>query len=260
MTAAIEIHEVAKRFQARGSQAAFTALEGIDLSIYDGEFVCLLGPSGCGKSTLLHLIAGFELPSEGAIRFRGSPIAGPSAERGVVFQSELAVFPWLTVERNVEYGLRMRRVPREERAKTVADVLDLVGLSTHRNKLPRELSGGMKQRVQIARVLANDPDCLLMDEPYGALDAQTRMRLQDELTRIWQATKKTIVFVTHDVGEAVYLADRIAVLTDGPAAKIKKIVQVDIDRPRDRSNPAMVELARSLTNELHHGSTAHGAA
>lgn len=249
--AAIEIRDVQKRFEGRGSQGPYTALEGVNLVVEEGQFLCLLGPSGCGKSTLLHLIAGFDRPTGGEVLFRGEPIAGPGAERAVVFQSELAVFTWLTVEGNVEYGLRVRGVRRAERASAVCEALELVGLAPHRTKLPRELSGGMKQRVQIARVLANDPDCLLMDEPFGALDAQTRMRLQDELVGIWEKTHKTVVFVTHDVTEAVYLADRIAVMSEGPAGRIKQVVDVNIPRPRDRSAEPAVALVQRLTEELH---------
>lgn len=190
--AVIEIEGVSKTFRRPDRRGEFTALENVDLEVSSGEFVCLLGPSGCGKSTLLHMIAGFEHPTTGRIQVNGAPVTGPGPDRGVVFQSELAVFPWLTVAQNVEYGLRVRKIPQRQRRETVERALQMVGLAAHRDKLPRELSGGMKQRVQIARTLANDPACLLMDEPFGALDAQTRSRLQGELANIWDQQHKTV--------------------------------------------------------------------
>lgn len=249
----VEIQGVTKWFKARGSQGPYTAVDTVNLNVYEGEFLCLLGPSGCGKSTLLNLIAGFDFPTSGQVLFNGSLVAGPSAERGVVFQSELALLSWLTVEENVKYGLRVRGLPRTEVTSVVSEVLELVGLSTHRTKLPQELSGGMKQRVQIARVLANNPECLLMDEPFGALDAQSRMRLQDELVKIWLGNQKTVIFVTHDVVEAAYLADRIVVMSDGPAASIQRVVQNDERRPRDRSSAAITDIVQQLSSELREG-------
>ena len=244
---AIVLRDVEMSF---GGPEGFTAVEDVNFQVNEGEFICILGPSGCGKSTLLHLIAGFANPSRGSITFRGREVTAPAFERGVVFQSELAVFSWLTVHQNVAYGLRVRRVPKAERAEAVARALELVNLDQHADKFPRELSGGMKQRVQIARVLATDPDCMLMDEPFGALDAQTRMKLQDALARIWESMGKTVVFVTHDVAEAVYLADRVAVMTAGPAARIKEVVSVDIDRPRRRGESSVVSLTEELTAQL----------
>ncbi|MFD2093194.1 ABC transporter ATP-binding protein [Blastococcus deserti] len=249
---AIEIRGVARWFDDVKTGGRYTAIQDVDLTVRPGEFLSIVGPSGCGKSTLLHMVAGFEPPSAGEIAVRGHRVDRPGADRGVVFQSELAVFPWLTVERNVEYGLRVRKVPAPQRQARVSDVLRLVGLEAHRDKYPRQLSGGMKQRVQIARVLANDPDCMLMDEPFGALDAQTRMRLQDELVRIWQAKVKTVVFVTHDVSEAVYLSDRVAVMSPGPAARVKSVVEVGLPRPRRRDDPEFLRLTSMLTSELHH--------
>ena len=248
MTVAIELAGVAKRFErAGGAGGTYQALGGIDLAIEEGEFFCLLGPTGCGKSTVLHLVAGFEHASAGSVRVFGEAVEKPDADRGVVFQTELALFPWLTVAENVSFGLRMRGVPAAEQAAILERNLDLVGLPRHRDKFPRELSGGMKQRVQIARALANDPRILLMDEPFGALDAQTRRRMQEEVVRIWSETRKTVIFITHDIGEAIWLADRIGVMTRGPGARIKQVVPVDLPRPRHTMTPAFVELYNALS-------------
>lgn len=249
--AMIEVQGVTKAFARTDDHDAFVAIKNVDLAVAPGEFVCLLGPSGCGKSTLLHLIAGFERPTAGEIWVNGASVTGPSPDRGVVFQSELAVFSWLTVAQNVEYGLRIRKVPKEKRTQTVQGALEMVGLDAHRDKYPRELSGGMKQRVQIARTLANDPACLLMDEPFGALDAQSRARLQDELVRIWSMQTKTIAFVTHDVSEAVFLADRVAVMSHGPSARIDAMVPIELPRPRKRTDPEFVAITQHLTTLLH---------
>jgi len=247
----IELRSVTKSFDGDGrAGGAYTALDGLDLAVREGEFFCLLGPTGCGKSTVLHLIAGFDQPTAGSIAVRGRPVTGPGADRGVVFQTELALFPWLTVEENVAFGLKMRGAPAAERAAVLDRNLDLVGLSKHRRKFPRELSGGMKQRVQIARALANDPDILLMDEPFGALDAQTRRRMQEEVVRIWTEARKTVVFITHDIGEAIWLADRIGVMTRGPAARVKEVVEVALPRPRKTMTPEFVEIYNALSASI----------
>jgi ABC-type nitrate/sulfonate/bicarbonate transport system ATPase subunit len=194
-------------------------LQGIDLTIQKGSFVCILGPSGCGKSTLLEMLAGFEKPTEGAITFDGKPVGAPGPDRVVIFQDvSNALFPWLTVRENVEFGLKA--LPRAERAQRVDEALALVGLGEHQRKFPSELSGGMKQRAQIARGLVMNPDVLLMDEPFGALDAFTRQKLQLELKALWARTGKTIVFITHDATEAVTLATDIVVLSRGPGARV----------------------------------------
>ena len=247
MRVAIELKSVGKRF-ARGDAAGgdYAALDGFTLDVEEGEFFCLLGPTGCGKSTVLHLVAGFERPSAGQVRVFGAAVTQPDADRGVVFQTDQALFPWLTVEENVAFGLVMRGVAPAERAAILDRNLELVGLSLHRAKFPRELSGGMKQRVQIARALANDPRILLMDEPFGALDAQTRRRMQGEVARIWSATGKTVIFITHDIGEAIWLADRVGVMTRGPEARLKEIVRVDLPRPRQAMNQAHVDLYNRL--------------
>jgi NitT/TauT family transport system ATP-binding protein len=221
----------------------------VSLNIEPGEFVCLLGPSGCGKSTLLNVMAGF-VPASGGVLVGGAPVSGPGIDRGVVFQSAEALFPWLTVQQNVEYGARIRGVGRRERAETALRFLRLVGLAHAADKYPPELSGGMRQRVQIARVLANEPSVILMDEPFGALDAQTREVLQREVDRIWRATRATIVFVTHDIGEAITLGDRIVTMTAGPAARIKTVAAVDLPHPRDLTDAAALRLQRLLRDDI----------
>jgi NitT/TauT family transport system ATP-binding protein len=228
----------------------FDAVTDVDLEVAPGEFVCLLGPSGCGKSTILNAVAGFIRPAEGRVLVDGRQVTGPDVSRGMVFQSSEALFPWLTVRQNVDFGPRMRRLPRARRAALVEHYVDLVGLSHHGHKRPAELSGGMQQRVQIARVLANEPSVVLMDEPFGALDAQTREVMQHELERIWQETRPTILFVTHDINEAILLADRIATMSAGPAGRIKATYSVEIPRPRDETEPAAIALHRTLRDDI----------
>jgi NitT/TauT family transport system ATP-binding protein len=224
MTAKISLQGVRKVFDARGRR--ITALEDITFDVHSGEFLVLVGPSGCGKSTLLDLLAGLGQPTTGAIFVDGAPVTGPGLDRGIVFQ-QYALLPWRTAQANVEFGLEAKGVPRRERADRARQFLDLVGLSGFVDRYPHELSGGMKQRVAIARSLAFDPDVLLMDEPFAALDAQTRDGLQDELLRIWERTRKTIVFITHGIDEAVYLGQRVAVMTSRPG-RIKQIVDIPL--------------------------------
>jgi NitT/TauT family transport system ATP-binding protein len=207
------------------------ALDGFTLDIAEKEFVAIVGPSGCGKSTLLYLIGGFLQLREGAITYNGKPVTRPGPERGIVFQ-HFALFPWKTVRQNVLYGLERQKIPAGERQEIARDFIDLVKLSGFEDAYPSQLSGGMKQRVAIARTLATDPDILLMDEPFGALDAQTRGILQEELLQIWGSRKKTVLFVTHDVHEAVLLADRVVVMTARPG-RIKAVLDVNLKRPRD---------------------------
>ncbi|MCX5582021.1 ABC transporter ATP-binding protein [Streptomyces erythrochromogenes] len=202
----------------------FTALDGIDLEIQSGEFLVVVGPSGCGKSTLLDLLGGLSTPTAGRILLDGKPVTGPGLDRGIVFQ-QYALLPWRTAFGNVEFGLEATGVPRRERKARAREFLDLVGLTGFEDRHPHQLSGGMRQRVAIARSLAYDPDVLLMDEPFAALDAQTRESLQDELRRIWQRTGKTVVFITHGIEEAVYLGQKVAVMTSRPG-RIKEIVPV----------------------------------
>ncbi|WVX84443.1 ABC transporter ATP-binding protein [Niallia oryzisoli] len=208
-------------------------LENINLSIQRGEFFILLGPSGCGKSTLLSMIAGFIEKTSGDLLVDQEEVKKPGRNRGVVFQqADAALFPWLTVKENVEFGLKMKKTPKDNRNKISTYFIELVGLKGHENKFPRELSGGMKQRVQLARVLANDPDILLMDEPFGALDAMTRRTMQTELVRIWKETNKTVIFVTHDIQEALLLGQRIGVMSVGPSSKIDHIYDIPLAFPR----------------------------
>jgi NitT/TauT family transport system ATP-binding protein len=215
--------------------AHHTAVEDVSLEVAQGEFVSLVGPSGCGKTTILNIVAGFIPPSDGEILIDGRAIKGPGADRGVVFQS-FALFPWKTVLANVGFGLKMRGFPKEERDRIAREYLDLVGLGHAAERYPSELSGGMQQRVGVVRALANNPDVLLMDEPFASVDAQTRMTLQEELTRIWEERRPTIVFVTHDVAEAVFLADRVVVLSKGHVLE-----EIEVHLPRPRSWDALHE-------------------
>jgi NitT/TauT family transport system ATP-binding protein len=239
----IQIQRVAKSFGAPGR--ALPALAEIDLDVAEHELVCLLGPSGCGKSTLLNIVAGFLAPTTGRVLVDGHPVSGPAPERGVVFQ-EYALFPWLTVAGNVEFGPRLQSRPAAERRQSVDRYLDLVGLRAHADKFPVQLSGGMKQRVAIARALANNPAVILMDEPFGALDAQTREVLQDELSRIQRVEHKTILFVTHSIREAVYLADRLVVMTSAPG-RIKQVFPIKLPDVRDRFAPEFTQYESDIT-------------
>jgi len=237
---AIEIAAVRKAYARDGRTLDVLDLE--HLSVADGEFVTVVGPSGCGKTTLLHILGGFVRADGGRIRVHGREVVGPGPDRGMVFQ-EFALFPWRTVAGNVGWGLEVRGAPAPQRAAIVDQYLQLTGLTEFRNHLPGELSGGMKQRVALARVLAFDPRVLLMDEPFGSLDAQTRETMQEELTGIWERTGKTIVFVTHDIEEAVYLGDRVIVLTARPG-RVREEVAIDLPRPRDvavRKSVALLE-------------------
>lgn len=238
---------VRKAFAGRASRgqpaAETTALQDVDLQLRSGEFSVVVGPSGSGKSTLLDLLAGLSEPTTGQVRLDGTPITGPGLNRGVVFQ-QYALLPWRTAQGNVEFGLEARKVAKAQRGERAREHLALVGLAGFEDRYPHELSGGMKQRVAIARSLAFDPDVLLMDEPFAALDAQTRETLQDELLRLWRTTGKTVVFITHGIDEAVYLGQRVAVLTSRPG-RVKEVVDVDLGErteERDlRSSPEFAE-------------------
>ena len=243
MTPKIQISAVSKQFTADGRPAP--ALGHVDLDIADHEFLCLLGPSGCGKSTLLNIVAGFLPPTTGIVTVDGQPVTGPGADRGVVFQ-EYVLFPWLTVAGNVEFGLRLKGLAAAERTREAARYLEMVGLAAHATKFPAQLSGGMKQRVAIARALANSPAVILMDEPFGALDAQTREVLQDELSRIQRLEHKTVVFVTHSIREAVYLADRVVVMTSAPG-RIKEVFDIKLPDVRDRFAPEFTRYESDIT-------------
>ena len=242
----IALRGVEKRFVSpRGS---ITALSAVELEIRDGELVCLVGPSGCGKSTLLNVIAGFDRPSAGSVELDGVLVDGPQRKAVTLFQA-YGLFPWRSVLRHVEYGLEVAGVPREERRETARQCLELVGLTAFSNHHPHELSGGMQQRIALARALAVDPECILMDEPFGALDAITRIKLQEELARIWEQKRKTIVCVTHDIDEAVFLADRILVMAANPG-RVKAVVEVPLARPRTRTSPDFDALRRRIYTEL----------
>lgn len=248
-TLALDIHDLRMVFRTRGREER--VLEGISIRIRRGEIFVVVGPSGCGKSTLLRLIAGFFEPTQGQIVADGRPIRAPGRDRGMVFQSvDAPLFDWLTVAQNVEFGLRMQGVPPLERGKQATTLIGTVGLTGHEQKFPRELSGGMKQRVQIARALAVDPSILLMDEPFAALDAQTRKIMQREIVRIWSQLGKTIVYVTHDIHEAVLLGHRIAVMTAGPGARIKHFYDVALAHPRDDTAPEFAALYRRIEQDI----------
>lgn len=224
-------------------ESGYPALSDISIDIAEGEFLCLLGPSGCGKTTLLNILAGFEKVTEGRATLNGRLISGPTSERMMFFQDAgSALFPWQTVEQNVRYGLKLQKIRGPEQDRRIDYYLTMVGLADHRHKYPSQLSGGMRQRLQIARALAIEPEILLMDEPFAALDALTRRKMHAFLLDIWERTKKTIVFVTHDISESILMADRIAVMTVGPNSRIKEVMKVELPRPRDPSDPAFGEL------------------
>jgi NitT/TauT family transport system ATP-binding protein len=224
------------------------ALQDINLSIKENEFICFIGPSGCGKTTLLRIIAGLEEPTSGTISLGGVAIKGPGPERGMVFQ-EYSLFPWRTVLDNIAFGPELRGVPTTERQEKARQYLKMVGLERFETRYPHELSGGMKQRVAIARALVNDPKALLMDEPFGALDAQTRNVMQSELLRIWEEERKTVVFVTHSVDEAIYLADRIVIMSARPG-RIKDTIEIDLPRPRNRTSPEVNQIRDRILCDL----------
>ncbi len=244
--ARIVLRSVEKRFV--NQRATTTALSAVDLEIGQGELVCLLGPSGCGKSTLLNIVAGFDAPSSGSVEIDGAVVGGPQRRVVTLFQS-YGLFPWRSVLRNVEYGLEVSGVPKRERREVATQCLELVGLSAFAGHHPHELSGGMQQRVALARALAVDPECILLDEPFGALDAITRIKLQEELVRIWEEKRKTIVCVTHDVEESVFLADRIVVMAASPG-RVKAVIDVPLSRPRTRTSSDFDALRRKVYAEL----------
>jgi len=227
---------------------ALLALHGVSFQVEDNEFFSIVGPSGCGKTTLLNLLAGFEQPTRGDLAVDGQAIREPGWERAVVFQ-DYALFPWYTVAENVAYGLRRKRVPAGELRRVVDHYIGLVGLRGFERRYPRELSGGMRQRVSIARALAVNPSILLMDEPFASLDIQTREYMQDELLKIWQRERKTVIFVTHSIDEAIKLSDRVAIMTPRPG-RIEEIKVVDFPRPRDATHPAIVQLAADVKRWL----------
>jgi NitT/TauT family transport system ATP-binding protein len=244
--AEIAVNGVSKQYEGEGGTT--TALRDVSLTIASGEFVTVLGPSGCGKTTLLRLVSGLELPTDGDIMVAGEPVQGPNPNRGTVFQA-YHLFPWLPVRQNVSFGLVEMGVPDAERRDRVQEMLDLVGLSAFADAYPKELSGGMKQRVGLARALAVDPDVLLLDEPFGSVDIQTRQRLQQKLLDIWSDTEKTVLFVTHNIEEAVALSDRIIVLSGTPG-RVRATVSVERSRPRNRSAQWFVEQVETLFEQI----------
>ena len=244
---ALSVRNVSKVFQAAdGSEV--TALDCLSLTVAAGEMVSLIGPSGCGKSTLLRLIAGLIAPASGELRVGEELITGPSAERGLMFQDP-NLFPWLSVRGNIQVGLVARGVLRRRRHE-VEEFMRLVGLEAFANVYPHELSGGMAQRAALARALVNHPKVLLLDEPLGALDQFTRMRMQDEVLRVWQARRTTMVLVTHDIDEAIYMSDRIAIMSPRPG-RIERVIEVDLERPRQRTSPRFMELRAAILEMLH---------
>jgi NitT/TauT family transport system ATP-binding protein len=246
----VRLSRVSKMYMSlKGTE--YVAIRDIDLDIQQGEFFCLLGTSGCGKTSVLNMIAGFEQATSGQIEVNGQRIKGPGADRGVVFQGDDSLYPWLSAIGNIEFGLRLRGVGRRQRQERARHFLNLVGLKGQEHKFPAELSGGMKQRIQIAAALANEPQMLLMDEPFAALDAQTRTVMQAELLRIWRRAKTSVLFITHDIDEAVTLATRIGVMHAGPASKLKGIIDVGLsESERDRADDRFVATYRRVRDMI----------
>ena len=241
----LRVANLRKTYEAGAT--SYVALDGVDVLINKGEFFCLLGPSGCGKSTLLNILAGFEPASSGTVTSREVAVTRAGRERVMFFQDAgAALFPWLTVEENVRFGLRVRKVSRQVQDAIIEKYLHMVGLDRHRQKFPSQLSGGMRQRLQIARALAVEPEILLMDEPFGALDALSRRRMHAVLLEIWGRTGKTVVFVTHDIAEAILLADRIGMMSAGPRSTISKVFEIDLVRPRDLADPRVAHLFHEI--------------
>jgi len=247
-TAVLEVNEVSKTFQYASLDSIHTVLNRVSIEVKDGEFVTIVGPSGCGKSTLLNIIAGLESPDSGSILVKGEPKVSTDRDRIVIFQ-EGALFPWLTVLENVEFGLKLARIAQDERRQAARHFVNMVQLSRFANSYIYQLSGGMKQRVAIARALAINPDILLMDEPFAALDVQTRDLLHNQLLHIHETTKKTILFVTHNINEALLLGDRVVVLSPRTGG-IKKEFAISLPRPRDIESPEMAVVKRQILNEL----------
>jgi NitT/TauT family transport system ATP-binding protein len=248
--ALIEVAALSQIYAARDGSPTF-ALRDVSLTVGKGEFVCLIGPSGCGKTTLMHLIAGFIAPTRGRVSFAGTAVRGPGPERGVVFQ-EYALFAWMTARQNVEFGLRMRGFPRKARTERALNALERVGLAHAANKYPHELSGGMRQRIAVARALVVKPALLLMDEPFAAVDAITRQTLQEDLLRLWHDSDLSIIFVTHNIDEAAFLAERVVVMSPHPGA-IHADIAIDEPYPRDRGSAAFSALYREISVSLAAG-------
>jgi len=252
MSGALEIDHLSQSYVDPYSKEIVTAVGDVAASIPEGQFVSLIGPSGCGKTTVLNIVAGFLQPSGGEVRVDGSAVAGPGPDRGVVFQ-DFALFPWMTVESNIAFGLKMRGVPKGERRNRAREMAGLVGLAGFEQKFPHELSGGMRQRAGVARVLATEPSIMLMDEPFASIDAQTRRVLQQEVLRIWSTQKPTVLFVTHDVEEAIFMSDRVIVLGNRPST-VQADIMIDLPRPRTwnqvQGHPEFVRLRAQLLTML----------
>ncbi len=246
MEVKLKVVNLSKVFEFNGNK--IKALENINLDVYENEFLTVMGPSGSGKTTLLRIIAGLEKPTEGKILLDGKEVKGPGADRGVVFQ-QYTLMPWRTVLKNVTFGLELKKIPKNERIKIAKKFIKIVGLEGFEDAYPWQLSGGMQQRVAIARTLANNPEIVLMDEPFAALDAQTRVIMQNELLKIWESEKKTVFFVTHSIDEAIYLSDRVVILTARPG-KIKDIIEIDLDRPRDRTSVEFLKYRKIIYDIL----------
>ncbi|MEV5500475.1 ABC transporter ATP-binding protein [Nonomuraea fuscirosea] len=259
MNAKISFRDVVKTYPMK--DGTFTALDHVSLDIADREFVTVVGPSGCGKSTLMSMAAGLVEASAGETLVDGEPVTGPGPDRGVIFQ-QYALFPWLTVRKNVEFGLKLMELPAEERRRRAERAIELVGLSDFADALPKTLSGGMKQRCAIARAYAVNPQVLLMDEPFGALDALTRVQLQDQLLDTWSQDQRTVMFITHDVDEAVYLASRVIVMAARPG-RIQRIIDVDLPYPRTeemRLSPEFGRIRNEVWHAVYHQAPASSAA
>lgn len=246
----ITLERVGKEYDKMKEGGVFKVVEDFNIRVRENEFLVLFGPGQCGKTTLLRMIAGFEPPTRGLIRMKGKQIQGPDPSRGMVFQN-LAIFPWLTVMGNVEYGLKMKGIDKKTRQERAGYYIKLVGLEGFENHYPIQISGGMKQRVGIARAYCNEPDVILMDEPFGALDAQTRYLMQDEIIRIWQAEKRTVIFVTNNIEEAVYVADRIVVIRNCPT-NVKAEYDINLPRPRSYIDPEFLKLRREINEVMDH--------
>ena len=247
MAERIDLAQVSYRYQSEGREVL--AVDNVSFHVEASEFLCVLGPSGCGKTTIMNMIAGFLSPSSGEIRIGGEKLNGKRRDRGVVFQDFAQLFPWRTARRNVEFGLQMRQVDGARRKETALDFLRLVGLEKFADAYPHQLSGGMQQRVSIARALAYNPGVLLMDEPFAALDAMTRDEMQRLVTKVWSETRKTVVYITHNVSEAVYLGDKVLVL-DAHPGKVRAEFRLDLPRPRDPLSPGFIEAQREIMNAL----------
>ncbi len=255
----LSIQGVSRTFTTAKGQAT-QALLPVDFHVNDNDFVTILGPSGCGKSTMLRIVAGLDYPTSGRVLLDGRPVEGPGADRGMVFQS-YTLFPWLTIEQNIRFGLRERGMPEAQQKERAAYFIAKVGLRGFEQHFPKQLSGGMQQRTAIARALANDPKILLMDEPFGALDNQTRVLMQELLLGIWEAERKTVLFVTHDIDEAIFMANRVAVFSARPG-RIKTEIAVDLPHPRHytiKTSPEFMELKAQLTEEIRAESMAADA-